>query len=73
MALGLLAGICAAAAPALAQSSYYPSARKLNDNGSVTEPGPVTGNATPYGNRSVAGDSPGADDNGSDDEPGPGH
>jgi hypothetical protein len=45
MGIGLLAlGLCAAAAPALAQSSNYPSARKLDDNGSVSEPGPVAGN-----------------------------
>lgn len=45
MGIGLLAlGVCAAAAPSLAQSSYYPSSRKLNDNGSVNEPGPAAGN-----------------------------
>jgi hypothetical protein len=88
MALGLLAGICAAAAPALAQSSYYPSARKLNDNGSVTEPGPVAGNAAavaqPVRGRRLVNQAPTpqhqsyssarkADDNGSVEEPGPSH
>lgn len=42
--IGLLAlGLGAAAAPALAQE-HYPSARKLDDNGSVSEPGPAPGN-----------------------------
>jgi hypothetical protein len=45
MGIGLLAlGVCSAAATALAQSSNHPSARKLDDNGSVSEPGPVAGN-----------------------------
>jgi hypothetical protein len=46
MGIGLLAlGVCAAAVPALAQSSFYPSDRKANDNGSIAEPGPAAGNA----------------------------
>ena len=45
MGIGLLAlGVCATAVPALAQNSPYPSARKVNDNGSVDEPGPGAGN-----------------------------
>jgi hypothetical protein len=46
MGIGLLAlGVCAAAVPALAQSSHYSSARKANDNGAVDEPGPAAGSA----------------------------
>jgi hypothetical protein len=90
MGIGLLVlGACAAAAPALAQSSYYPSARKLNDNGSVSEPGPVAGNAAavrrpvrerrlvnyqaPTPQHQYYSSARKADDNGSVDEPGPAH
>jgi hypothetical protein len=90
MGIGLLTvGVCAAAASALAQSSYYSSARKLNDNGSVSEPGPAAGNAAAArqpvrGRRLVNYQAPTpqhqyypsarkANDNGSVDEPGPSH
>jgi hypothetical protein len=90
MSLGLLAlGVCAAAAPALAQSSYYSSDRKLNDNGSVNEPNSVAGNAAAAGRPArprrlvnYQAQTPQhqyypsvrkADDNGSVDEPGAGH
>jgi hypothetical protein len=49
MRIGLLALSVCAAAPALAQSSYISSDRKLNDNGSVNEPSPVAGNAAAAG------------------------
>jgi hypothetical protein len=50
MGIGLLElSVCAVAASALAQNSYYSSARKLNDNGSVNEPGRVAGNAAAVG------------------------
>ena len=87
MGIGLLAlGVCAAAAPALAQSSYYPSARKLNDNGSVNEPGPAAGtgaaaqrpardqrlvNQAPAPQRGFYPSDRKPNDNGSVDEPGP--
>jgi hypothetical protein len=88
MGVGLLAlGVCAAAAPALAQSSHYPSDRKPNDNGSVSEPGPGAGNGAAVqrpvrGGRLVNYQAPTpqhqyypsarkANDNGSVDEPGP--
>jgi hypothetical protein len=46
MGIGLLAlGVCAAAVPALAQTSHYSSARKADDNGSVAEPGPAAGSS----------------------------
>lgn len=89
MSIGLLTlGVCAAAAPALAQSSYT-SSRKPNDNGSVNEPGPAAGTAAAVaqagrGGRLVNYQAPTpqhqyysavrkANDNGSVDEPGPGH
>jgi hypothetical protein len=50
MGIGLLAlGVCAGAAPALAQTSHYPSARKANDNGSVDEPGAAGGSGAAVG------------------------
>lgn len=48
MSVGLSAlafAIGLASVPAFAQSAHYPSARKLDDNGSVSEPGPAGGNA----------------------------
>jgi hypothetical protein len=87
MGIGLLAlGVCAAAAPALAQTSHYSSARKANDNGSVDEPGPAAGSGAAVrqpvrGQRLVNQASTPqhqnypsarkANDNGSVDEPGP--
>ena len=90
MGIGLLVlGVGAAAVPALAQSSYYSSARKLNDNGSVNEPSPAAGNAAavrqPVRGRGLVNyQAPTpqhqyysavrkANDNGSVDEPGPSH
>jgi len=87
MGIGLLAlGVCAAAVPALAQTSHYSSARKANDNGSVDEPGPAAGSGAaeqqPVGGRRLVNQAPTpahqsypsarkANDNGSVDEPGP--
>jgi hypothetical protein len=76
-------GVTATAA-AFAQSTYYPTSRRLDDNGSVYEPGPGPGFAssayvarqervTPVqpARQYYATDRK-ADDNGSVDEPGPG-
>ena len=87
MGIGLLAlGVCAAAAPALAQASHYSSARKADDNGSVDEPGPAAGSGAavqqPVRGRRLVNQAPTpqhqsyssarkADDNGSVDEPSP--
>ena len=51
LGLGALAvGLVMAAAPVFAQSGpYYPSDRKLNDNGSVYEPGPASTAKQPAG------------------------
>jgi hypothetical protein len=89
MGIGLLAlAACGAAGPALAQSSHYPSARNLNDNGSVNDPSPAARNAAAgqpvRGGRLLNYQAPTpqhqyyssarkADDNGSVDEPGPSH
>jgi hypothetical protein len=85
--IGLLAlGVCTAAAPALAQASHYPSARKADDNGAVNEPGPTAGSGAaeqqPAGERRLVNQASTpqhqsypsarkANDNGSVDEPGP--
>lgn len=42
LSIGVLA---LSVAPALAQSARYPSARRLDDNGSVNEPGPGPGSS----------------------------
>jgi len=89
LGLGVLAfGVCLASAQAFAQSSYYPSARKLDDNGSVSEPSPTGENANamvrqpvraplvsqaPTQQRQYYSSARHADDNGSVDEPGPAH
>jgi len=87
MGIGLLAlGVCAAAAPALAQTSHYSSSRKADDNGSVDEPGPAAAGSgaavqQPVRGRRLVNQAPTpqhqaypsarkADDNGSVDEPG---
>jgi hypothetical protein len=87
LGLGVLAFVLASA-QAFAQSSYYSSARKLDDNGSVSEPSPTGANANamvrqpvraplvnqaPTQQHQYYSSARHADDNGSVDEPGPSH